>query len=162
MRPKLTFRPDSARIMKQLAVSQWVKRSKLANRRIVFPEKPLLDANPAAHHQENRQRGQHPENGDAANDRQFAALEIAPVAPGGLDQAGGHLIGNGYPPGDLVTLLQRIQELVFLDGLGGRLEGKLRRRGMCEGKQQRDGGANGPEIRKRAWHRSMTFPFLVT
>jgi hypothetical protein len=38
VRPKLTFRPDSARIMKQLAVSQWVKRSKLANRRIVLPE----------------------------------------------------------------------------------------------------------------------------
>ncbi len=40
VRPKLTFRPDSARMMKQLAVSQWVKRSKLAKRRIVLPENP--------------------------------------------------------------------------------------------------------------------------
>ena len=40
MRPKLTFSPDSARMMKQLAVSQCVNRSKLAKRRIVLPEKP--------------------------------------------------------------------------------------------------------------------------
>ena len=40
MRPKLTLSPDSARMTKQLAVSQWVNRSKLAKRRIVLPEKP--------------------------------------------------------------------------------------------------------------------------
>ena len=39
-RPKLTLRPDSASTTKQLAVSQWVKRSKEAKRRIVFPENP--------------------------------------------------------------------------------------------------------------------------
>jgi hypothetical protein len=89
-------------------------------------------------------------------------VKIAPVAPGGLNQAGGHLVGDGYPPGDLVTLLERIQELVFVNGFGGRLEGKLRRGGMREGKQQRDGSAKGPEVREIAWHRSMTFPFLVT
>ena len=52
-------------------------------------------------------------------------LEVAPVAAGGLDQAGGHPIGDRYAPGDLVALLQRVQELVFLNRFGGRLEGKL-------------------------------------
>ena len=40
IRPKLILRPDSASTMKQLAVSQWVKRSKLAKRRIFVPENP--------------------------------------------------------------------------------------------------------------------------
>ena len=48
--------------------------------------------------------------------------------------------GMDDPPGDLVALLQRIQELVFLNGFGGRLEGKLRRRGMREHEQQRERG----------------------
>ena len=39
-RPKLMLRPESASTMKQLAVSQWVNRSKLAKRRILLPEKP--------------------------------------------------------------------------------------------------------------------------
>ena len=81
--------------MKQLAVSQWVKRSKLAKRRIVVPEKPVIDANPSAHHQEDRQQRQHSEDGDAADDRQLAAVEIAPVAAGRLDQTGGHRVRDG-------------------------------------------------------------------
>ena len=141
MRPKLMLRPDSARMMKQLAVSQWVKRSKLAKRRIVVAGEAVLDANTAAHHQEDRQQRQHPDDGDAADDRQLAALEIAPVAPGRLDQAGRHRVRNGDPAGDLVALLQRVQELVFLHGFGGGLEGKLRRGGMREHEQQRECGA---------------------
>ena len=145
MRPKLTLRPDSASTMKQLAVSQWVKRSKEAKRRIVLPGEPLVNADLAAHHQEDRQQRQHPDNGDAADDRQLAALEIAPVAPGGLDQAGGHRVRNADPAGDLVALLQRIQELVLLHRFGGGLEGKLRRRRMREHEQQRERGAEGLE-----------------
>ncbi len=82
---------------------------------------------------------------DAADDRQLAALEIAPVAPGGLDQAGGHRVRNADPAGDLVALLQRVQELVLLHRFRGGLEGKLRRRGMREQNQQRECGAEGLE-----------------
>ena len=96
MRPKLTFSPDSARIMKQLAVSQCVNRSKLAKRSIVLPEKPLAHANPAAHHQEDREQSQHAKDGNAADPRQLAAVKVAPVAPRGLDQAGGHSVGDRY------------------------------------------------------------------
>ena len=112
------------------------------------PRETLVDANPAAHHQEDRQQRQHAENGDAADDRQLAAVEIAPVAAGGLDQAGGHPVGDGDAPGDLVALLQRIQELVFLNGFGGRLEGKLRRGGMSEDEQQRERASS--DLRPRA------------
>ena len=49
-------------------------------------------------------------------------------------------VGDRYPPGDLVALLQRVQELVFLNGLGGRLEGKLGGCGMRENEQQRERG----------------------
>ncbi len=91
-----------------------------------------MDANPAAHHQEDRQQGQHAENGNAADPRQLAAMEVAPVAPRGLDQIGSIAVGDRYAPGDLVALLQRIQELVFLNGFGGRLEGKLGGRRLRE------------------------------
>ena len=65
-------------------------------------------------------------------------MEVAPVTAGGLDQAGCHPVGNGDTPADLVALLQRIQEFVLLNRLGGRLEGNLRRRGMAEHEQQRE------------------------
>src|SRR3981189_1927722 len=87
------------------------------------PRETSMDANSSAHHQENRQHDKHPDNGDAANDRQLAAVKIAPVAAGGLNQAGGHGGGNRYPPGDLLAFLQRIQKLVFMHGFGGGLEG---------------------------------------
>jgi hypothetical protein len=61
-----------------------------------------------------------------------------------------------------VILSPSFNAFVFLDSLGRGLEGKLRCRRMSEGQQEHDGSANGPEIRKRAWHRPMTFPFLVT
>ena len=95
-----------------------------------------MHANPAAHHQEDGEQGKHAENGDAADPRQLAAVEVAPVAPRRLDQAGGHPVGDRYAPGDLVALLQRVQELVFLNGLGGRLEGKLGGCGIREHEQQ--------------------------
>ena len=59
--------------------------------------KSLIDADSSANHQENHQRGKHPEDGDAADDRQLAALEIAPVAAGRLDQAGGVGVRYGDP-----------------------------------------------------------------
>ena len=82
--------------------------------------------------------GQHAENGNAADPRQLAAMEVAPVAPRRLDQIGSISVGDRYAPGDLVALLQRVQELVFLNGLGGRLEGKLGGCGMREHEQQRE------------------------
>jgi len=100
--------------------------------------KTPLQADPAPHHHEDRKHGQHPENRETADPWQLAALEIAPVAAGWLDQTGCHLVRDGDAPADLVTLLQRIQKLVFLNGFGGRLEGNLRRRGMAENEQQRE------------------------
>ena len=110
-----------------------------------LPRETLVDTNPAAHDQENRQQGKHADDGDTADDRQFAAVEVAPVAPGGLNKAGGHRIGDRYPSRDLVALLQRIQELVFLNGFGRGLEGKLGGCGTCENEQQRERGEQRPE-----------------
>jgi hypothetical protein len=101
----------------------------------------VFDADTSAHHHENHQPRQHPENGDAADDRQGAALEVAPVAAGRLNQAARHLVGNADPAGDLVALLQRVQELVFLHRFGGGLEGKLRRGRTGDHEQQRQCGA---------------------
>src|SRR5882724_13688462 len=103
--------------------------------------KTLMNANPSAHHQEDRQERNHAENGNAADDRQLAAVKIAPVAAGGLNQVRGVYIRDADPPGDLVALLQRIQELVFLDGFGGRLERNLRGGGVREHEQQQNGRA---------------------
>ena len=92
-------------------------------------------------YQEDREQDEHADDGDAANDRQPAALEIAPVAPGGLNEAGSPRIRNGDPAGDLVAPLQRIQKLVFLDGFGRRPEGKLCGGRICKREQQYDGSA---------------------
>src|SRR4029450_6053258 len=89
-------------------------------------------------HQEDRQKRHHSENGNAADPRQLAAVEVAPVAPRGLDQIGSISVGDRYAPADLVALLQRIQELVFLNGLGGRLERKLGGCGASQNEQQRE------------------------
>ena len=53
---------------------------------------------------------------------------------------GGISVGDRHAPADLVALLQRIQELVFLNGLGGRLEGKLSGRRLREHEQQHECG----------------------
>src|SRR5260370_42093432 len=45
----------------------------------------LTNAYPAAPREENRQQRKHSDNGDAADDRQLAAVEIAPVTPAGLN-----------------------------------------------------------------------------
>src|SRR3954468_19704234 len=109
------------------------------------PRKSLADANPAAHHQEDRQQGKHAENGNAADPRQLAAMEVAPVAPRRLNQIGGISVGDRYPPADLVALLQRLQKLVFLNGFSSRLEGKLGGRGTSQNEQQRECGEQRPE-----------------
>ena len=105
------------------------------------PRKAVINANSSAHQQENQQQSEHPDDGNAANDRQRAALKIAPFAAGGLNQAGRHGIGDRYPPGDLVALFQSIQKLVLVDGFGCGLEGKLCRSRMGEDEQQRHGSA---------------------
>ena len=104
------------------------------------PRESGLGTNASAHHQEDREQRQHPQNGDAADDRQLAAVEVAPVTTGGLNEIGGIGVGDGYPPRDLVALFQRVQELVFLHGLGGGLEGQLRRSRLRHHKQQRKRG----------------------
>ena len=106
----------------------------------------VIDTNPATHHQEYRQEQQHSEDRNTADDRQLAALKISPVAARRLDQAGSHIVRDRYPPGDLVALLQRVQEFVFLDGFSGRLERKLCGGGMRERQQQCDGSAQRPEV----------------
>jgi len=63
-----------------------------------------------------------------------------------MNQVGGVGIGDRDPPTDLVALLQRVQELVFLHRFGGRPEGKLCGGGKRESEQQKDGGAERPEI----------------
>src|SRR4029078_13345438 len=40
--PKVTLRPVMARMMKQVAVIQWTKRSNALKRTILRPERPLL------------------------------------------------------------------------------------------------------------------------
>ena len=101
----------------------------------------VIDANASAHHQEDRQQDEHPEDGDTANDRQFAALKVTPVAARGLDQVRGICIRDADPPADLVAVLQRIQELIFLDSFGRRFEGKLRRCWVSQREQQHDSSA---------------------
>ena len=116
--PKVTLRPDSARMMKQLAVSQWVKRSKPLKRMIVRPGRAGLDADAAADQVEDRQQQQHAEHGDGADPEHRALVEVAPVAAGGPLERGGLAVGNGDAALQLGSrvALQRIEELLFLDG----------------------------------------------
>ncbi len=66
--------------------------------------------------QEDRQHGQHAEDGDAADDRQLAALEVAPVAAGRLDQAARPLAsGIEIRPVILSPSFSALQKLVFAD-----------------------------------------------
>jgi hypothetical protein len=73
-------------MMKVLAVSQCVKRSKPLKRVIVRPDRPLDNLDRAAHGIEDDQEQEHAEDGDAANPAQRLLMEGAPVLAGRLDQ----------------------------------------------------------------------------
>src|SRR3954469_969759 len=98
----------------------------------------MFQTNSPAHDQKNRKQRKHSNDGNTADDGQLVTMKVPPVAPGRLNQTGGHGVRYGYPAGDLVAFLQRIQKLVFMDGFGSRLERKLRRSGLSKYEQQRE------------------------
>ena len=73
--PKVMLRPESARMMKQVAVIQWTKRSKRVEAHDRAAGSAALDHHHAAHQIEDDQHGQHAEHGDGADPAQGDLME---------------------------------------------------------------------------------------
>ena len=75
--PNVMLRPVMARMIKQVAVIQWTKRSKALKRTMFAARASALDLHHAAPQIENNKQRQHAENGDAADPAKRDFVETA-------------------------------------------------------------------------------------
>src|SRR5947207_13843914 len=76
----------------------------------------------AADQVERHQDHEHCDDRDAADPAQRHLMELAPVAPGWMDQVSRLLIRNADTPADGAAGPERIEQLLLLDRLRGRFD----------------------------------------
>ena len=108
-----------ARMMKQVAVIQWTKRSKALKRTILRPERPLLSITMPRAQVENDEQRQHAEDGDPADPAQRHVVKLLPVTANRVLEHVGPYVRNGATA---LNCLELLEQLLLFHRVGRRID----------------------------------------